>query len=317
MSKKYLIALCTLLTLCFFLPATFFSCKNEPIFYGIEQEINLDDPIVRGNVYSLTEVGDKLYVANGKIFIKNSNLSRNWKEAKKPEGLVIRIASDSTHLYALTIENALFVSPQGENLNWSLLENSIMELFDNNALDASNKKAFITKEDGAYILLEGAVSDLITTGGASKDSVTAEYVNGNTYFSSSVLFTSDREGLLYTYGSEGIAYSSDNIEWTGMSITLEYSMSLEYVKNADLTSLFVGTKTGLVQILITEGINATKSSSLPGANADSCFGKSHVPAIFAYPYGEGVVYTASMKPDNSKNTKFWAYYPSKNYWNLE
>lgn len=302
---------------CLLLLTLAFSCNNEPIFYGIEQEINLEDPIVMGNVYTVTEAGSVLYAANGKIFSKNSAETRGWVEAAKPEGFIIRTASDSTHLYALTSDKVLYASPLTANLVWVSLGDSIVELFDNNALQSSDKKAFITKSDAVYQLINGTVSDVITSGGASTDSITAEFINGQTYFSSSILFTSDREAYVYRASSTGIEYSTDNINWIHIAVTIEAPMSLEYLKNADASSLLAGTETGIVQLPITAGLPSSSTSPLPGSNADSCFGKSRVPYIFAYPFAQGIVYVSSVKTDNTKSTKFWAYYPERDNWNLE
>ncbi|HOE07393.1 MAG TPA: hypothetical protein PLV89_00830 [Treponemataceae bacterium] len=310
--KKLYPLLCSILIL-----TAVFSCKNEPIFYGIDKEINLEDPVVLGIVYTITEAGDKLYAANGKIFSKKSSDLRAWAEESKPEGFIIRTAADSTYLYALNSENILFSTPIAGSPVWVKTSDSIIELFDNNALNASDKKAFAVKADAVYVLTDGSVSSAVSDGGASKDSLTAEFINGRTYFSSSIQFTSDREGFLYRIASSGIEYSTDNSSWTLIPITIESPMSLEFYKTETASSLFAGTKTGIIQIPLTESIPASTGIAAPGSNADSCFGKSQVPSIFAYPFGNGVVYTASMKPDNTKNTKFWAYYPSRDNWNLE
>lgn len=309
--KKYIVISCILIL------TLFSSCNNDPIFYGIEQEIKLADPVVKGNVWDMTEAGGKLYAVNGRIFTKTSDSADRWTEVNKPSGYIIRIASDDTYLYALSSDKKLYTTLFAGNLNWVSLEDSVVELFDNNALNTFDKKAFAVKADAVYVLTDGSVSSAVSDGDASKDSLTAEFINGQTYFSSSIQFTSDREGFLYKIASSGIEYSTDNSNWTLIPITIESPMSLEFYKTETASSLFAGTKTGIIQIPLAKSIPASTSTAVPGSNADSCFGKSQVPSIFAYPFGKGVVYTASMKPDNTKNTKFWAYYPSRDNWNLE
>lgn len=311
MKKNYPL-LCSILIL-----TALFSCKNEPIFYGIEEEINLEDPVVLGNVYTVTEAGDKLYAANGKIFSKKSSDIRNWVEEPKPDGFIIRTASDSTYLYALNSENILYSSPLEESLSWVKTGEAILELFDNNALNTSDKRAFAVKADAVYELTDGNLASAVSSGGASKDSLTAEFISGQTFFSSSIQFTSDREGFLYKIASNGIEYSTDNSTWNLIQITIESPMSLEFYKSGTASSLLAGTKTGIVQIPLAESIPSSTGTAVPGSNADSCFGKSEVPSIFAYPFGQGIVYTASLKPEDTKSTKFWAYYPSRDNWNLE
>ena len=307
----------TCATLCILFGLLLFSCKNEPIFYGIEQEINLDKPVVLGNVYAMTEAGGRLYAANGKLYSKNSADIRGWSEDIKPEGFVIRTASDSSFLYSHTSDKVLYSSVLSTELVWTKIDDSVVELFDNNALGSGNKRAFYTKADAVYEISGGNTGTAVSSGGASFASVTSEYINGQTYFSSSILFTSDRSSYLYRISENGIEYSTDTISWTPVSLTIESPMSLEFFQNGTYTALLAGTKTGVVQIAVTNSIPASSTSVLPGANADSCFGTSHVPSIFAYPFAQGNIYVSSLKTDSSNSTKFWGYYPTRDNWNLE
>lgn len=293
------------------------SCKNDPIFYSIEKEIALEDPVIHGNVYSLTEAGSKLYVANGNLFVKNSADMRGWIVANaQPNGYIIRTASDSSHLYVLTRDKVLFSSPLAEILSWTQISEAVVELFDNNALLSTDKKAFFTTESAVFEISDGT-SSAVSNNGASKDSITAEYINGQTYFSSSILFTSDREATLYRVSSTNIEYSTNNVNWTPITVTITAPLSLEFYSNDTLESLLVGTESGIIQFSITEEIPSATVSTVPGVNADASFGTSHVPSIFSYPFKSGSIYIGSLKEDDSKSTHFWGYYTSRPNWNLE
>ena len=306
--KKLYPLLCSILIL-----TAVFSCKNEPIFYAIEKEIALEKPVVLGNVLSMTQTEDKLYAAAGKLYSKNSADIRGWSEDIKPEGFVIRTASDSSFLYSLTSDKVLYSSVLSTELVWTKIDDSVVELFDNNALDSGNKRAFYTKADAIYEISGGNTGTAVSSGGASFASVTSEYINGQTYFSSSILFTSDRSSYLYRISENGIEYSTNNTGWASLSIPVKEPKSLEFYKRGDSEYLLIGTKTGVITAILNTPTSAALTT-IPGDNADSCFGKSEVPFIFTF---SNNIYVFSLKPDTTKDTKFWGYYPERNNWNLE
>lgn len=309
MMKKYIVISCILIL------TLFSSCNNDPIFYGIEQEIKLADPVVKGNVWDMTEAGGKLYAVNGRIFTKTSDSADRWTEVNKPSGYIIRIASDDTYLYALSSDKKLYTTLFAGNLNWVSLEDSVVELFDNNAA-STDKRAFIRKDSGVYEVKAGIVNGTtITIDGASSSSVTAEFIGATTFFSSSIQFTSNKSGILYRISGKNIEYSNDNTEWTAIYTITGDPLSLEFYMYGTSSSLLVGTKKGIVHLALSG--TAASETAVPGSNADSCFGNSEVHGIYAYPHGKGIVYTASLIPSNTKNTKFWSFYPTRGNWNLE
>lgn len=306
--KKLYPLLCSILIL-----TAVFSCKNEPIFYAIEKEIALEKPVVLGNVLSMTQADDKLYAAAGKLYVKNSTAIRSWNEAAKP-GFVIQVASDNTHLYVRDKEANLYSSPHETSLSWTKIGTAKM-LFDNNALNAPDKKAFAVKDNGVYELTNGSISVAVSSGGASGSSVAAEYINdaSETFFSASPMFTSNRTDTLYRIVSGNIEYSTNNTDWTSLSIPVMEPKSLEFYQRGGSSYLLIGTKTGVITAILNSSTSAALTT-IPGDNADSCFGKSEVPFIFTF---SNNIYVFSLKPDTTKDTKFWAYYPSRDNWNLE
>lgn len=52
---------------------TFFACTADPMLYAVNKETELFKPKILGNIYSIVQLNDNLYLANGRIFTKNVN----------------------------------------------------------------------------------------------------------------------------------------------------------------------------------------------------------------------------------------------------
>ena len=78
------------------------SCSQQPIFWAIEQEIELAEPSIKGNVYSVVRCGNDLYAANGNVYRKPLKSVRGWKKISPPPKSAVYLASSSTHVYALS-----------------------------------------------------------------------------------------------------------------------------------------------------------------------------------------------------------------------
>jgi hypothetical protein len=75
------------------------------IFWSIEHEIELDEGVVRGNVFSIVELDDYLYASGGPVYRKNKYAVQGWsKFSSAPYGKVIRLAVSNGSLYALCAE---------------------------------------------------------------------------------------------------------------------------------------------------------------------------------------------------------------------
>lgn len=96
------------------------SCQ-DPMFYHIRQEVQLEKATVLGDIYSIVRYSqpgkqEELYLSNGKIYRKNANDSSygKWTEFSTPEieyqreyeddravTHIQKVAADGTYLYAL------------------------------------------------------------------------------------------------------------------------------------------------------------------------------------------------------------------------
>ena len=141
-----------------------FSCDSDAIFYDIEQETALDDPIVTGNVYYMVPLNGKLYVQNGKIFKKGFKENRNWQEISKPEGSFIALASNEDTLYALNSKKELW-GCNPSNLNWKKIAENVQALFDNGKFNDADGT---TAGRNAYFRKDSTVNQLsgLTEGSA-------------------------------------------------------------------------------------------------------------------------------------------------------
>ncbi|HZK20435.1 MAG TPA: hypothetical protein VFC68_06910 [Treponemataceae bacterium] len=82
----------------------FTSCDQAPIFSAINKEIELEEAVITGNVFSMIEISGTLYTANGRIYSKNTSDIRGWTEHSKPSGRVTKVAKKDDNLYALVEE---------------------------------------------------------------------------------------------------------------------------------------------------------------------------------------------------------------------
>jgi hypothetical protein len=92
--------------LSFLLPLTgalfFSSCNQDDIFYQIEYETALRDPLIKGGPSKIVEFNEALYVASGGIWTYSGN--GGWRGmSNQPSGTkVLDIAATSGYLYAVT-----------------------------------------------------------------------------------------------------------------------------------------------------------------------------------------------------------------------
>jgi hypothetical protein len=84
---------------------SFFSCNQDDIFYQIEYETALRDPLIKGGPSKIVEFEDALYVASGGIWTYSQ--SGGWRGISGPPGIkVLDIAvtknGNEEYLYAVT-----------------------------------------------------------------------------------------------------------------------------------------------------------------------------------------------------------------------
>lgn len=303
MNKKILLGL---ISLTLFALA---SCKIEPIFYAIEKEVPLEEAVIKGNLYAMTEFRENLYAASGKLYVKKTSVIRGWKEAVAPKGHIIRVASDNENLYVLTSDKKLYTSTNASNWTEVSINDSIIELFDNKANDSDNKKAFITSSN-ELLDLDGTSSPTLNTSDASKKSLAAVYDKSETktVFSDTILIAVGSNGI-YTMEGESIVFNGNN-----SNIKVKEAESMAVYKDETQEYLLVGTKNGIKRIILEANGTPTSIGSELGDNADSSFALVEIPTLYSF---TDSVYAAAIDRTTSKKTKVWGYYTVRPEWNVE
>jgi len=106
----------------FSLLGVFTSCKNEPIFAAIEEEVKLKTHTVQGLISGIVRVGDVIYCANPKnVFVKNIGVTGEWTKLDIPNGMCTSLASDGDNLYATFMELGVY---KYQNGSWEFVDSS-------------------------------------------------------------------------------------------------------------------------------------------------------------------------------------------------
>ncbi|MDR2501138.1 MAG: hypothetical protein LBD37_08705 [Treponema sp.] len=106
------------------------SCSQDPIFYTIENETQLKDPVISGGPTKIVALNNALYVASGGIYQYDQGGQWHKMGSQPPGDKVIDLAATAAngYLYALTIEGAKFTGgtlyrkKDGED-GWELIPN--------------------------------------------------------------------------------------------------------------------------------------------------------------------------------------------------
>jgi hypothetical protein len=80
----------------------FSSCNQDDVFYQIEYETELRDPLIKGGPSKIVELGGALYVASGKIWTYPKGGGWKGMSNQPPGTKVLDIAATSGYLYAVT-----------------------------------------------------------------------------------------------------------------------------------------------------------------------------------------------------------------------
>lgn len=310
-------------TVAFALTCLFLGCSQEPIFYAIDKEVKLEEAVVTGNVYDITEINGKLYAANGKIFSKNKSEIRGWSGVSKPSGIVISLAtaqsSGKNYLYAVSTNADNNKTLYGQEIDgpWTDISatGTVITVVGNNAPTDANKKAYVVTTSGVFELTDLTASGTAVSGnGASAATLKAAYTTTATYFSDTKAFTSNGADTLYKSTASGvISYGTDNTNWTAVSVSNSGSptdMCYDSVSN----SLLLGKGDGF-QVSLSSNVPVS-SASVPGSNASATVGSYQVISVFA---SNGYFYAGAIASSQSKNNGLWGYYGSNrnNEWNRE
>lgn len=259
MKKNILFSLIIMILIC-----TIFGCTDEPMFWSVEQEIELDVAIVTGNVYSMTQFNNKIYAATGSLWVKDSSIdtigdARRWTKSSRPNDLTIirlGIGDNGNSLYTMSIQGHTedeeepgtyhlhFLNTSGTWTDVTLPTNAaVKELIS----DGTNAYAVLNSDnatDVVYSLSNGTLSETENTAsGGEKSLETASKFqgvascNGTTYFHTTPYITTNYDktityvvtsGTIYYSATPIDAPSSSNANWTSCSnddFNTPYSMT--------------------------------------------------------------------------------------------
>ena len=320
-----------------------FSCDSDAIFYDIEQETPLDDPIVTGNVFYMVPLNGKLYVQNGKIFKKGFKENRNWQQISKPDGSFIALASNEDTLYALNTKKELW-GCNPSNLNWKKIADNVQALFDNGRY---NDDDGTTAGRNAYYRKDSAVKKLsgLTEGSAVEEA--ADCYNGSSSICAAVysstlnkdLFSSTPSFVItkLTTGEsvKEFVYAAPRFVKTNSSVTngsrtsayadvsaldtwkdagsVDSSEYITCLAMKGTSTILAGTTNGFEVMYISES-GVPGNGNEPTGNEESSFGTREVCGLWVYC---GVIYSAVADESTSTYSKLWASYNDGSTWNCE
>ena len=324
-----------------------FSCDSDAIFYDIEQETAIDDPIVTGNIFYMVPLNGKLYVQNGRIFKKGFKENRNWQEISKPEGSVITLASNEDTLYALTSKKELW-GCNPSTLNWKIIAENVQALFDNGKF---NNEDGTTAGRNAYFKKNNTVNKLSgLTEGSKVEEIKDCYNNSSKSICAAVysstldkdLFSSTHSFSITKLGTDANAkeyvYAATPFVKANSSVTNGNRMayyadvsalssanawknagsvdSAEYITCLAMkgtSTLLAGTTNGFEVMYISES-GVPGNGNEPTGNEESSFGTREICGLWVY--GD-VIYSAVADESTSTYSKLWASYNNGSTWNCE
>ena len=335
MKKALLILICIL--------AIFTSCKQAPIFYDISQEIELDDPTIKGKVISMKKLGTDesytIYAANQDLNVKPSSKKRWEKVSGVPGSKVVSLACSKDYLYIGTnpADNGtitVYCHKATENgtldseSSWELVDSDVIKLFDNQDYGDSAKAYFVknqTTGDGKTTPTIYSLAGKVSTPTEEKSVfgnpiITAVNLNGTDYFLGApavvidnYVYVADGKTIKSANGAtlQGILAGTEGAKFEATSSTKEIITSLSVFDN----KLYAGTKTGFEVADSTN--NGTLSSFYnPDSNAESAFGTREVLGIWNFDNKDNFFVSVTSFASSTYDA-LWGFDTSKSKWNIE
>lgn len=276
------------------------ACKNGPtIFEQIEQEIELEDAVIVGSVNSIVQFGNKLYASDGYIYSKDVEAIRGWSKIASPQDTIIKLAADSSNLYALNRDKVLYTSTDGTTWNKIDISGTL----------ASIETIFTNGCDAAYIY------------GTAKDSKDKSYF---TLTGSSIAPTTDVTSYVLVKTDKG-TYVANNGTVTGSNslgsvadLDTIYALTYSAVDNA----IYTGTKKGIKKLPLDDTGKLTGEKQNPPGNWQSTINAYEAFAVLATGTNaeNAALYTSTIQKSSTyaKINGLWGYYYNRrSSWNRE
>lgn len=174
-AKKIVIASCAAVLAAS--AALLFSSCQDVIYANIRKEVSLKSATVKSDIRSIIRYKTDFYCVNGNIYRKSNgaNYYGAWQRSSAPSGQVLKLAADSTNIYALVgiskedltegenvpVRRELWYSNDGSSWNkvtgvygsGTILYNNSAKietyLFCTNAIASANRKAYFIVRGGA------------------------------------------------------------------------------------------------------------------------------------------------------------------------
>lgn len=274
-----------------------FACKNElTIFEQINEETKLEEAIITGVVNSVVKFNSKLYASDGNLYTKNENDVRGWSKIGSPSGTIIKLAADSTNLYALNEDKVLYTSTNADS--WTQVDTTSMETIQTIFWDgASAPTAYVKATSGSFYKLAGSTAPT-----AASDII------------SDVLLKTDKG--TYT-AKDSTVTGSDNLG-SVPDLGTVWSLTHSQVDNA----IYAGTSKGLKKLPLDEAGKLTGEKFNPPGNWDATIKSYEAFAVLATgtDTNDSALYTSTISSgsDYSKINGLWGYYYSRrDNWNRE
>lgn len=275
------------------------SCKDGlTIFDQIDQETKLEDTVITGVVNSLVKFKSKLYASDGNLYTKNESDVREWSKISGPAGTIIKLAADSTNLYALSLEKTLYKSTDG--VNWQLETCKPTS-------GKSIKTIFCNGKDTAYLQdSDGKIEKICTGATATSDDVP----------STIIVVASDKGNTYYADGGTVKGKNGSDLGSVDVDATV-YSLTYSEAENA----LYAGTSSGLKKIILDEKGDLTGETADPPGNWGATIKNYEAFAVLATGTtpNDFALYSSTIKGGTTyaKVNGLWGYYNRRNNWNRE
>ena len=323
----------------------FTACYNKPIFAAIEQEINLKEFSVEGNILSLLEAGNNVYASNlAGVYSKEKSDDGSWSKILSAEGTQ-QLASDGNNVVF-----ACFASGSVkyyESKSWKTVPGS-----ENIRIIAGNKIVFgyDSSQKKVYKVGTGGISSPIDTGEVHSLSAAGNYVlvkskdsaklhkdgvlaavSGLPSGSTAICPAGTDNEIFVLAGSKIHYYDGSNFSDKTISIS-KSPVSISYFKERE--TILLGCTKGYTEVKVNTTLPINLSNAKPLNPGDS--GSTTPPGSYSqYQTTLGNYYTKPMlgvsRGGNEyavfmginsgtikRNTGLWGFYSDKNSkWNRE
>ncbi len=317
-----------------------FSCKNEPIFAAIEEEVKLKKQSIQGLVLGIIRIGNKVYSANPKnVFVKEVGDRGEWTSISLPGGMCTSIASDGAKLYATFLSFGVYVY---DNDEWQKLNSpeEIVQIVSGNSIIGVNENNEVFKLTGNSFnkILNGGEAVKLTEG--LKGGGGAYFADKASIYSSTTcakIALSDVQNIRdvcegTTPNSVFILTNSTLFHYDGSNLTsIKHQVlsvwCMTYSKEKSL--VLIGGSQGYKEIEVA-GTSLTGAKVISPGNASSttppsCYnqynnsvGKWLTRPIALITTSDGYIIYAGIGGGDPKYTGLWGFYnPGQLEWNRE